>query len=216
MLDLQSKFILIVGLGFALFLHIVAPASVIAMTAEGGMIENSSNVILGLAVILAGIKLWRTRSLPWLSAAMVCLWMYMRELDYQRQFTSRSVESLRFFSSGSISVSSKIAVICILLPFTIAGIHLALIAFKNFRAHPPLQQKWVIYAAQAIGLALLAMALEKLQIDALHIGEEICELMFAAFTLLIVWHLYRRVHSTSNALPELFPSEQSRLKTSLS
>ena len=75
---------------------IAPPRWSLRLAAEDGLVEVASLVVLGVALILA-IRQAATRLWPgWLSGAVMFLWGLLRELDIQKRFTYRSIESIGY------------------------------------------------------------------------------------------------------------------------
>ena len=161
------------------------------LTAEGKPVENASSILLGFVVLMAGLQFGRTRSKIWASAALAAFWLYLRELDYQRQFTPRSIESLGFYFSPAIPLKMKLITIAALLPFMTAGLHLLITARTAIPQAFRTGQVWVGYLLLAAGLVLLALLSEKVIKEPTNIVEEVSELTFAVFILLLVRHFSR-------------------------
>src|SRR5678816_1861978 len=94
------------------------------LTDEGGPVEVASAVVLVVALLIAIVQFARRFSLGWLSGAALMLWAILRELDFQKRFTYRSIESIAYFVSPRAPWQEKLVVILIMLPFAVAGLHL--------------------------------------------------------------------------------------------
>ena len=116
-IDAPAKFVLVIGAVLGVILFNLPLPTVKELTGEGDLVENLSSVVLGLVVVLTAIQAARTRSSGWLSATVMALWMFLRELDFQRRFTPRSVESIGFYTRGTIPLQMKLVVLAILAPF---------------------------------------------------------------------------------------------------
>jgi len=125
--------------------------------------------------------------LPWLCAAGVLLWLLLRELDFQKAFTYRSIESIGFYTHPRAPVWQKLVAIGALTPFALALLCLFWIAWRNARQAIAQRQPWLGYCAGVIALGLLSAACEKL-LD-LQGAEEICELGLALLVLLLTRHI---------------------------
>lgn len=184
--DKRAQAGLIIGAGLAGCLSLLPTHVEKRLTEEGGIIENLSAGLLGIVVVACAIQLWRKPSRLWLAGLLGAVWMCLRELDFQRRFTPRSIESIGFYSNPSISLEMKLLVLLALLPFLIAGVQLALAAWKSLPEGVSSRRPWLGYLGIAVGLAATAMIFEKQFEMSTALIEEICELLFAYFVLLLV------------------------------
>lgn len=176
--------------------------------AEGGLVENLSAAFLATAVILAGLKTWRSRSVVWAAAAFVLLGLFLREMDYQRLFTPRSIGSIGFYSNQSIPLSMKLLALGALAPFAAAGLFLGLAASRAVRTHPASLRPWLMPALVAVGLLGSAQVSEKLLPSRFHVVEETSELAFAAVLLLVVVGSARELGRSWVASAPVAPNSQ--------
>ncbi|HYE29803.1 MAG TPA: hypothetical protein VEH27_00100 [Methylomirabilota bacterium] len=178
--------------GLALTALVLLPAALrTRLISEGGFIENLTAAILGAGVILAGLKLKERRSGVWLSITFVLLWMFMRELDYQRMFTPRSIESTGFYRSSAITLQMKLVAFGALLPFGMAGLYLLRAAILRIRAAKLPRSAWERISV-AVVLVAAALISEKLLPPAFQALEEVAEAGFAAVIVLAVAQARRR------------------------
>ena len=157
-----------------------------SLTREGGLIENLSLVVLGLGASCAMVTAARRGSLVWTSISLLLVWMVLRELDFQRRFTPRSIESLPFYLSPKYPWGMKVAALAALAPF--AGAAVYLLASCVRAAKPGWLFAWRYPLALAAGLTIVASASEKLLPNRFQIVEEIAELAFACLVVLLVIH----------------------------
>ena len=170
--------------GMVLVALVLLPAALrTRLISEGGFIENLTAAILGLGVILAGLKLKEQRSGVWVSITFVLLWMFMRELDYQRMFTPRSIESTGFYRSSAIPLRMKLVAFVALLPFGIAGLYLLRAAILRVRTAKLPRSAWERISV-AVVLVAAALISEKLLPPAFQALEEVAEAGFAAVIVL--------------------------------
>lgn len=81
---------------------------------ESGPVENASALLYAIGLAVALLQLSRFRTLPWLSGTMMLLWLMLRELDFQKMFTYRSVESIGFYTRPIAPWWQKVLAIFIL------------------------------------------------------------------------------------------------------
>ena len=162
------------------------------MVEEGQAIETMSLIAIGAAAAISALQFVKTRKAVWLSATAILLWAYLRELDFQKLFTYRSVESIGFYTRPHASLGLKLLVIAILAPFAAAGLHLAWFAKRQFIPALKARQPWVKQLCALLLLVLAALASEKLFAGSAEIFEEVSELGVGAMALLLAWHC--RVH----------------------
>lgn len=184
--DIRAQLGLIIGAGLMGCLSLLPLDLEKRLTEEGGLIENFSAGLLGIVVIACAVQLWKRPSRLWLAACLGAVWMFLRELDFQRRFTPRSIESIGFYSNPSIELEMKVVVVLALLPFVIALAQLALAAWKSVPEALSSRRPWLGYLAIAMGLVATAMLFEKQFKMSTGLIEEICELLFAYFVLLLV------------------------------
>ena len=156
------------------------------LTREGGSIENLTAFAAAVGIVIAVLKLLRSGSGIWLSISLIMLWMYLRELDYQKLFTPRSVESIGFYSNSSIPVTMKLIAIAAISPFFAAGLHLLRSGFQEFRSTRGLSAVWWRPLGFAAVLLAAALVNEKLLRPAGQIIEEVFELAFVSLVVLVV------------------------------
>jgi len=178
----------VLGLGLML-----APAGAAeAASREGGAIEIASVVLLFSGAAAAAFFSVRRRSWLWLSGALMMLWAVLRELDFQKRFTYRSIESTAYYFRDVAPPLEKVTVILILLPFIAAGLHLV----WNLRAEilPALRrgEAWIGYLFAAFAMLVLAQAVEKILPVGSHLWEETFEAGLAAFLLGMIFSLAQR------------------------
>lgn len=155
-------------------------------TEKGGFVESFSALLAGAGVIAASVKWHRGGGRLWLSISAVLLWMYMRELDYQRQFTPRSVESIGFYSNGAFPLRLKLIALAAMAPFALAGLHLAREAWRYLKAGGLRNRIWRAPAAVLGGLIGAAMLSEKFFSGRAQIIEEVFETAFTGVVFLLV------------------------------
>lgn len=174
------------------------PASTAArVTSESGPFEVASAILWAICWLLALELAIRRPSLVHWAGVVVVLWALLRELDFQKQFTYRSVMSLGYYTRPRAPWSEKLIVLAVLTPFLVAGIILLLHVCRRWRAALARREAWVgnlFGAALLIGVGLF---LEKI----LRIGtsEEVLEIGPPMMFLLILWSL--RATSVSPACP---------------
>lgn len=161
-----------------------------ALTSETGPFEIGAALGYAIAVALAAIQLVRQPNLLRLSALAILLWALMRELDFQKRFTYRSMESLGYYTRPIAPWPEKLLVLLILAPFLVAGCHLFWLLLKRWRPALARGERWVAYLAAGVILGTVSRVLEKL----LHwsAAEEVCEAGLALLVLMLVWELRPR------------------------
>lgn len=187
-IDAPAKFVLVIGAVLGVILFNLPLPTVKELTGEGDLVENLSSVVLGVVVLLTAFQAARTRSPAWLSATVMAVWMFLRELDFQRRFTPRSVESLGFYTRGTIPLQMKLVVLAILAPFVMAGLHLLWLGKKRVAQGIRTREIWIGYLATGAGVVGVALLFEKFLKDATGVIEEVSELTFAGLVLMLVLH----------------------------
>ncbi len=155
---------------------------------EDGPLELGSAAMYALALAFALPVFIRKPSALWAAGATMILWALLRELDFQKMFTYRSIESVGFYTRPIASLKEKLLAILALLPFGAAGLYLASRVWREFRSGAWRGALWVDYMACLFALAFCASASEKL-FDFVAI-EETCELGLAL--TVCVWVLNAR------------------------
>jgi hypothetical protein len=164
-----------VATGMVLFLPLQAQN----LTAENGIIEAATAFLFGLAVILAALHLKRTPTRVWLAGLLVLVWLYLRELDHQKQFTGRSIASIRFFTDPEIAWLTKVIALACLLPFGLSGLYLFGRLLKRLQKGLRASAGLLCYLGIGIIMVVTAQAAEKWGLDRNSVIEEIFELGFA-------------------------------------
>jgi hypothetical protein len=154
--------------------------------AEGHVIETLSLAVLAIALGLSTVQLLRKFSLPWLSANALLLWACLRELDFQKRFTFRSIESIGFYTADHVSAAEKLTVLLALLPFLVAAAHLALFTWTRMQKHVPGGNSWIAHLTAIAVLAMVALGCEKIIGGSGEVVEEISELAMAVLLFLLV------------------------------
>lgn len=153
--------------------------------AEGGPIEVASAVFFAVALVIALVRLVRRPSPGWLAGTVMLLWAVLRELDFQKAFTYRSIESLGFYTRPIAPLWEKLLAITVLVPFVIAAFYLVRLVWRTFRSDTWRQTPWVGHFLVAVGLLVIAQGSEKvLGFDTL---EETCETGMALIVVLLTW-----------------------------
>lgn len=191
------------ALGAALLMAVPRPLAM-DLTSEDGPIESLSAGILALGVIFAVVRLFRHPSWLWLSIFIVVQWMYLRELDYQKMFTPRSVESVGFFSNPKNPLKMKLIAAAIMAPFALGGLSLFVAAVKRLRSKGQPRPDWLRPVAIALALLVVALGSEKLFPSPGKLVEEPFEL---AFGTLVVVMVFRYAFSAPNGAVGRAPTD---------
>jgi len=153
-------------------------------------VELASAVVLVVALLTAIVQLASRFSLAWLSGAALMLWALLRELDFQKRFTYRSIESIPYYVSPRAPWQEKMVVILIMIPFAVAGLHLLRLFCRHFRRELQKREPWTIHLLAAFALGIVGVASEKLL--KLHTVEEPCELGAELLGLLMLLDLQKK------------------------
>lgn len=162
----------------------------VRLTAESGPFEILSACLLGLALLLGAGGWLRQPTWPRFAGALMLLWALLRELDFQKRFTYRSVESLGYYFRPIAPWSEKLLVVLILTPFIMAGGYLTLLLWRQHRAALRSKASWLALLVAGAALVATGAACEK--ILGLPVAEEVLETGFAALIVLLVWTLRGR------------------------
>jgi hypothetical protein len=180
------------------------PETAKRLAAEGGPIETASAVLLAFACASCVREAVRTRAAAWASGSVAMLALLLRELDFHRLFTSKSIDSTGFYRSAAVPLHTKLLVVALALPFLVAAGHV----LWSMRPHlaPALRggRPWVGHAGLGLFMVLLSRLAEKTKLTHRQVLEEVAELMFAAFVVLAVMYARRRagaVSATGDASP---------------
>jgi hypothetical protein len=122
---------------------------------------------------------------------VVALMLLLRELDFNRQFTPKSIDSTGFYRSAGIPLQTKLIVLLLALPFLLASLHVLWSALRRLRGAVRARQEWPGYTALAFAMIGVARYAEKSRRDLTHVVEEVAEVAFAAFVLLVVLSITR-------------------------
>lgn len=161
-----------------------------ALTSESGPFEIISALTYGVAVTLAACQLWQERTRIRLSALVMLLWAFLRELDYQKRFTYRSIESIGYYTRPYAPWPEKLLALAALTPFAVAGVYLLFRLVRRLRSPVQEVETWQAHWLAIIILIVSSSVMEKL----LHWGaaEEVCEAGLAIVVVLLVWALRPR------------------------
>jgi hypothetical protein len=121
-----------------------------------------------------------------LSILLVLVWLCLRELDCQKRFTPRSIESIGFYTRPDIAPSMKLLALLAYSPFAAAGLHLGWMGFLEIRTTAPPRAAWWRTLRLAGALLIVALVGEKLMPRWWQILEEVFELGFACLIVLVV------------------------------
>jgi hypothetical protein len=152
---------------------------------EGGIFETASALFLGAALLLILLQLARAFSTLRLAGAAMLLWAVLRELDFQKRFTYRSVESLGYYTRPHAPWTQKLLVLLILAPFVAAGLLLVRELCRRFLPACRGRLSWVCHVVAAVVLVLFASVSEK--VFRLQAAEEILEAGIAVLIFMLVW-----------------------------
>jgi len=100
--------------------------------AEVGPFEQYSVAFLAAAALLALASWWHSRSTSWLAGGVVLIYATLREFDFQKMFTHRSVMSLGYFTRPKAPLPEKLLVILAIAPCLIAIAYLLRRAWASF------------------------------------------------------------------------------------
>lgn len=204
--DRATKFLLL-GTGVVMTVLFLLPRQVsLNLVSEGQMIENISALFLASAVVVAVLHLKRQPGLVWLSATGTLLWAYLREMDYQKMFTYRSVESLGFYTRPQAPLSEKLLVLLILMPFVAAGAHLLWVLVKSLRTGLANREAWVGQVMAILALIMTGLPAEKFLKEFGQIVEEVAELGLSASVLLLTVNLHRYALRTTPCMSAASPA----------
>jgi hypothetical protein len=93
------------------------PESVVKfLNSEIGPFEQASVAFLAAAALLAFACWLRYQATPWLASGIVFVYAVLRELDFQKIFTYRSVMSLGYFTRPIAPLPEKLLVLLLMLP----------------------------------------------------------------------------------------------------
>jgi len=152
---------------------------------EEGIFETASALFFGAALVIMVIQLVRVFSPLRLAGAAMLLWALLRELDFQKRFTYRSVESIGYYTRPHAPWSQKLLVLLILAPFVVAGLWLVRELCRRFIPACRERQSWICHVVAALVLVPLASLSEK--VFRLNAAEEILEAGIALLILMLVW-----------------------------
>lgn len=162
------------------------PETAHRLSAEDGPFELASAGLYGLAFLIAATGCFRERlTLLRLSGTVMLLWATLRELDFQKRFTYRSVESFGYYTRPIAPWSEKIMVLLVLMPFVLAGMYLVFGFLRRAHGAWQMSTPWLSYVTGMIVLLLVSSVLEK--VFRHGAAEEVCESGMALLTVLLAW-----------------------------
>lgn len=169
----------------AVLAHGLGPKVADWVANESGPVEMLGLLMFALAGLLEAWFLTRERSRLRLAGTAMLVWAVLRELDFQKRFTHRSVESLGYFSRPDAPWTEKSLVLLVLVPFAAAGLYLALTFARRVWSALERRPEWVGQSLAAMLLAVAGTVLEKT--FELNAAEEVCEAGLAVTVLMLVW-----------------------------
>lgn len=190
LIDSKVLAVLVVSVLAGLVVQSLPRETAAALTAETGVFEVASAIMYGLAAVLAAVHFMRQRTPLRLAGVAMLLWAFMRELDFQKHFTYRSVESIGYYVRPYASWSEKAAVLLILAPFVVAGCYLLIQFWRHLRPAYRNGEKWLAHVASCFVLGVASSTSEKLV--GWRAAEEVFETGLAATVLMLTWNLRAR------------------------
>jgi hypothetical protein len=162
------------------------PETAHRLSAEDGPFEIASAGLYMLAFLIAAAGCFRERpTLLRLSGTVMLFWATLRELDFQKRFTYRSVESFGYYTRPIAPWSEKIMVLLVLMPFVLAGMYLVFGFLRRTPAAWQMSSPWLSYVFGMIVLLLVSSVLEK--VFRHGAAEEVCESGMALMTVFLAW-----------------------------
>ncbi len=178
--------IIVVFVTTGLYIQSLPPEQTKDLTSETGPFEILSAASYGIAFLIAGAQLFRDRSWLRVATAVMTLWATLREADFQKRFTYRSVESLGYYTNMvKAPWSQKFVVVLVLAPFGIAGLYLVWQYFKRLPGAWRDAERWLSLTFGIILLMGTSSFLEKILL--FGAAEEVCELGVALMVVMLVW-----------------------------
>ncbi|MBE2214364.1 MAG: hypothetical protein IAE82_10875 [Opitutaceae bacterium] len=194
-IDSPRRSALLAGLAVCLVAALAAGAEVLppgsggaTLRGEYGVLELGSAGLLAAAVVaaLAG-AMRRPSAVRWCGALLLAA-LLLRELDFQKRFTYRSIESVGFYTRPIASVHAKILAGLVLATCAIAAWVLARSVWRQWRTGGGIgSRRWTLPAGLAsvfVGSALLSEKVLRRTV-----AEEMFEFAFAGCILALAWRL---------------------------
>jgi len=116
------------------------------LASEDGIFEQGTAGFLIAAVVLALVTSVVRRSATWLATGVLFACVTLRELDFQKMFTYRSIMSLGYYTRDVAPVGEKLLVLLLITPCLLAIFYLLYRARKDAwlrGAEAGLQRAWV-------------------------------------------------------------------------
>ncbi len=152
---------------------------------EDGPIEIGSALVLAVGACIAIGSTLRRMSLVRLAGAVVVTSLLLRELDFQKRFTYRSIESIGFYTRPIASLTEKVVALAILSVLACAVWILARAAWLRL-AHAVRQREAWLGSITAAGV-LVACSLISEKFLGFTVAEEVLEAGFAGVVVALCW-----------------------------
>jgi hypothetical protein len=152
---------------------------------EDGPFEVASAVILALTACFGFVQWLRGPSLVKFAGAVCLTVFFLREMDFQKLFTYRSIASLGYYTRPIAPWTEKLVVLGVL---GVLGIFAAIVAREAWRHWPPARHGTKAWGGTVtIALILLASGLICEKFLGFTVAEEALETGFAVMISLLAW-----------------------------
>ena len=168
----------------AALVQALPPGLAANLNAEDGPFEIGSALVLGMAALVGMILALRRPSLARIAGAVVLAALVLRELDFQKRFTYRSIESIGFYTRPIAPWWEKAIGLGVL---TLVGLALCALAYAAMRRLPQAlrsREAWLGSLAAAAGLLASSLVCEKFL--GFTVAEEALEMGFGGVILAVV------------------------------
>lgn len=160
-----------------------------SLNREDGPFEIASAVILAIAACLAVAAAVRRFSLARVAGTLVTTGVLLRELDFQKRFTYRSIESIGFYTRPIASLTEKLVALTILAALACAVWIVARTAWRRLTHALRERESWLGSVSTAGVLVACSLAAEKFL--GFTVAEEVLEAGFAGVVVALTWQAGR-------------------------
>lgn len=157
------------------------------LKAEDGPFEVVSAILLAAAAIIGWVAAVRAPSAVRFAGAAVTTALLLRELDFQKRFTYRSIESVGFYTRPIAPVAHKVIALGALAALGTALLLLARAAWRHLPRAIRSRERWVGTALAAGAFVSGSLTSEKFL--GFTVAEEVLEAGFAGAIVVLAWQL---------------------------
>ena len=167
---LTCTLVLISLISLVLIAELTSPETSEALFQEGGLVENLSAVGYFVAFILLIFRMAKQKSVtPW-SLATMLLCFGMRELDFDKRFTTMGIFKSRFLQSSEVPINEKIVGTLVIAALLTCIFFLLKTHFRPFITNLKRRDENTLIVFLALGLMVFSKSIDGLSRKLAGIG----------------------------------------------